>query len=163
MGHTNRTDVHSTEQRLLYPSHTARHTPTVCTRPRPTTRRTLKLRSSFSHKSKLTYAGSQEKTTPSTTRNMALTIRTPKPTSTRTRQVSRAPRYTGTYPGERIAVDFHDFEQGYERSKTMALFVDRVTGIMWDYYLSERTAETITACFKQLIKMFQVHTMRSST
>ena len=28
--------------------------------------------------------------------------------------------------------------------------------MMWDYYLSERTAETITACFKQLIKMFEV-------
>ena len=72
------------------------------------------------------------------------------------RIVSRAPRHTGCKPGERIAVDFHDFEEGYDGSKSLALFTDRSTGMMWDYYLSDRSAKAIITCFKHLIKLFEV-------
>ena len=64
------------------------------------------------------------------------------------RQVRRAPRDITQYkPGERVALDFHDFEMDYKGYTTILLITDRASGYMWDYYLQPRrdTADILTA------------------
>ena len=58
------------------------------------------------------------------------------------RKVDRSPRDTGKL-GQRIALDFHDFELASDNSHYLALFTDRCTGMIWDYYLPDRKAPTV--------------------
>ena len=69
------------------------------------------------------------------------------------RQERRTPRDITQYkPGERVALDFHDFEMDYMGYSTLLLISDRVTGYMWDYYLQpRRAAEDILTALKDLI------------
>ena len=40
-------------------------------------------------------------------------------------------------------IDFHDFIEGYKRSIRLLFITDRLTIIIWDYYLSDKIAESI--------------------
>ncbi|KJZ72743.1 hypothetical protein HIM_07935 [Hirsutella minnesotensis 3608] len=67
------------------------------------------------------------------------------------RQIRRAPRETDVLePGERLALDFHDFESDYEGYKSLLLVTDRSSGFSWDYYLPDRTATTINCTLTQV-------------
>ena len=61
------------------------------------------------------------------------------------RLISRRPRTILESPGERVAIDFHDYEEGSTtKEKSQMLIVCRVTGILWDFYFTDnRTARSI--------------------
>ena len=71
------------------------------------------------------------------------------------RKVDRSPR-DESKPGQRVAIDFHDFELAYEKSRYLLLITDRCTGMMWDYYLSDRSAPSIIKCLQHFINMVAV-------
>lgn len=53
------------------------------------------------------------------------------------RHIRRAPRnLTNFRPGESLALDFHDFEPDEADYNSLLLIVDRVSGYMWDFYLT---------------------------
>ena len=57
-------------------------------------------------------------------------------------QIRRALKDLHEGPGYRLAVDFHDFNPG-RGFNSLILVTDRWSGLCWDYYLSDRKAETI--------------------
>lgn len=73
------------------------------------------------------------------------------------RQKRRKPRDITQYArGERVALDFHDFEIDYEGYATVLLLTDRVSGYMWDYYLQTRRAtEDVITALKDFILMLE--------
>ena len=62
--------------------------------------------------------------------------------------VDRAPRARGTRRAERIAVDRHGCNPAYDGSVSLILFTDRYTGYMWDYYVTNYTAEDLLTCIR---------------
>ena len=66
------------------------------------------------------------------------------------RRVNRAERHRGQRRVERIAMDIHDLRGGYEGSVALLLFTDRYSGLMWDYYLSNKSAESLLECITHL-------------
>ena len=70
-----------------------------------------------------------------------------------TRKVSTVFRPRGTRRAERIAMDIHDLHRGYDGSIALFLFTDRFTGYMWDYYISNKSAETLLQCIYHLIAL----------
>ena len=68
------------------------------------------------------------------------------------RQIRRAQRDVDDGPGRRLAIDFHDFEESYDRFKSVMLVTDRWSGLIWDFYLSDRKADTIIATIKILFR-----------
>ena len=66
------------------------------------------------------------------------------------RQVRRTPREADEGPGERIAIDFHSFNQGYGGYRYLLLATDRWSDYMWDFYLQKNIVETI----KEVMKLF---------
>ena len=71
------------------------------------------------------------------------------------RRIRRAPRDLDEGPGYRLAIDFHDFNRGYGGFNSLMLVTDRWSGYTWDYYLSDRKAQTIIAAFKHLFGMLK--------
>ena len=61
------------------------------------------------------------------------------------RQIKRTPRINDEGPGERLAVDFHSYEDGSTtKEKSQLLVTDRYSGFLWDYYFKDnRPAKTI--------------------
>jgi hypothetical protein len=54
------------------------------------------------------------------------------------RQISRAPRRNDEGPGERIAIDFHSYEEGsFTKEKSQLLVTDRYSGFLWDFYFKD--------------------------
>lgn len=68
-----------------------------------------------------------------------------------TRQVSRRPRKLGHAPGDRLAIDFHDVTRDQEGQRSVMLVTDRWSGMIWDYYLTDRRTEVLTAAIKDLL------------
>jgi len=71
------------------------------------------------------------------------------------RQIRRFPRKIGEGPGKRIAIDFHDFEEDEDNYNSLMLITDRWSGYMWDFYLQDRTADsiiTVLSTFLGLLK-----------
>ena len=51
------------------------------------------------------------------------------------RQIRRASRSNYEGPGERLAIDFHSYEEGSStKEKSQMLVTDRYSGILWDFY-----------------------------
>jgi hypothetical protein len=72
------------------------------------------------------------------------------------RQIQRAARRLDDFkPGEKIALDFHDFEEDPEHYSSLMLLTDRVSGYMWDYYLQDRTTESIIAALASFLGMME--------
>jgi hypothetical protein len=72
------------------------------------------------------------------------------------RQNRRAPRSLADFrPGEKLALDFHDFEPDEEGYDSLLLIVDRVSGRMWDFYLQDRRTDTVIAALDNLIRMLE--------
>lgn len=61
------------------------------------------------------------------------------------RLIKRIPRAILEGPGERVALDFHDYEEGSNtKEKSQMLIMCRVTGILWDFYFKDnRPARSI--------------------
>ena len=54
--------------------------------------------------------------------------------------INRAPCDRGERRAERITVDLHDLRRGYGGSVAIMLFTNQYAGLIWDYYLSEKSA-----------------------
>lgn len=76
-------------------------------------------------------------------------------TSKLKKQIRRAPRHEGRVLalGERLAVDFHDFETDARGYSTVVLVSDRASGYIWDYYLQGHHFDPIKNCLEHLIKL----------
>jgi hypothetical protein len=66
------------------------------------------------------------------------------------RQIRRTPKDLREGPGYRLAIDFHDFNPGKGGFNSLMLVTDRWSGYCWDYYLSNREADTIITALKRL-------------
>ena len=54
------------------------------------------------------------------------------------RQIRRAPRSNHEGPGERLAIDFHSYEEGSStKEKSQMLVTDRYSGFLWDFYFKD--------------------------
>lgn len=71
------------------------------------------------------------------------------------RQISRKPRDTENAPGLRLAIDFHDLNEDYEERSSVMFATDRWSGYVWDFYLTDRTAETIQAALEVLFGIME--------
>ncbi|KJZ77348.1 hypothetical protein HIM_03072 [Hirsutella minnesotensis 3608] len=68
-------------------------------------------------------------------------------------KIRREPREPADIrPGERIAIDFHDYEPDYKGYNSMMLLTDRASGFSWDYYLQDRRSETIVSTLNSAFK-----------
>ncbi|RKK13961.1 hypothetical protein BFJ66_g18204, partial [Fusarium oxysporum f. sp. cepae] len=72
------------------------------------------------------------------------------------RQIRRAPRQSDQKAGERIAIDFHDYQEGIGGYTSQMLLTCRATGYIWDYYLTARTTEAIITAFKSFLSHLEV-------
>ena len=71
------------------------------------------------------------------------------------RQIRREPRERGSRPAQRLAVDFHDFEEGRGGYKNLMLISDRYSGLTWDFYLEDRTAQSIINALSYLFNLLE--------
>ena len=71
------------------------------------------------------------------------------------RQVRRTPRVNDQGPGERLAIDFHAYEEGSStKEKSQMLVTDRYSGFLWDFYFKDnRLGKTIIG-FLDIIVLF---------
>ena len=53
-------------------------------------------------------------------------------------------------PGVRLAIDFHDFKAINLGYSSVMLVTDRYSGFIWDFYLTNRRADTIITALKWL-------------
>ncbi|KAK3366409.1 hypothetical protein B0H63DRAFT_456114 [Podospora didyma] len=72
------------------------------------------------------------------------------------RQVSRELGTRPTEPGERLAIDFHDFHPDHEKFNSLMLITDRYSGWMWDYYLQSRESKGVADTLRDLLKFLEV-------
>ena len=68
-----------------------------------------------------------------------------------TRQICRALREILEREGERIALDFHDYEPGINNYMSQLLLTCRVLGLIWDYYLESRNSTTLLNVMKSFL------------
>ena len=71
------------------------------------------------------------------------------------RKVRRTAREEGAEPGHRLAIDFHDLLPDEEGFSSLMLVTDRYSGYSWDYYLSNRKAETIIDAIHNLFNLIR--------
>ncbi|EXU94611.1 integrase core domain protein, partial [Metarhizium robertsii] len=71
------------------------------------------------------------------------------------RQVSRKPRDTENAAGLRLAVDFHDLEEDHEGRDSVMFITDRWSGYVWDFYLTDRKADTIRTALEILFGILE--------
>ncbi|KAF4469891.1 hypothetical protein FALBO_3208, partial [Fusarium albosuccineum] len=85
------------------------------------------------------------------------------------RQVRRAPRESLALasPGDRLAIDLHDFKQGYAGFSSAMMITCRATGYTWDFYLTERTtgvlSPTLDDFFEMLLTQYGIKVKRIET
>ena len=71
------------------------------------------------------------------------------------RQIRRQPREILEGPGERLALDFHDFKEGLGGYTSLMLITDRWSGLTWDFYLQDRKAKSIIAAINALFQILE--------
>lgn len=74
-----------------------------------------------------------------------------------TRQIRRFPRDIQEQEGERIALDFHDYEEGLEGYSSQMLLYDRISGFIWDFYLKDREDDTIISALRSFLGIMRLH------
>ncbi|KAI7772911.1 hypothetical protein LA080_013431 [Diaporthe eres] len=73
-----------------------------------------------------------------------------------TRQIRRLLREILKREGKRIALDFHDYEPGIHGYNSQLLLTCRVSGYIWDYYLTNRDSDTILKILKSFLGMMEL-------
>ena len=76
-------------------------------------------------------------------------------TSKAKRQIRRFPREIHEDPGKRIAIDFHDFEEDDDGFSSLMLLTDRKSGYMWDFYLQDRTTDSIITVLSTFLGLLE--------
>ena len=69
------------------------------------------------------------------------------------RQVRKQPRTFYEGPGERLAIDFHDYEKSPRGYTSLMLITDRWSSLIWDFYLQDWTALSIIAVIDALLQI----------
>jgi hypothetical protein len=74
------------------------------------------------------------------------------------RRIRREARPNSEGPGERIAIDFHDYEaQSFNKERSQMLVTDRYSGHMWDFYFKDnRPARSIIKVLNDLVLLLVV-------
>ena len=74
------------------------------------------------------------------------------------RQIRREPRPNNEGPGERIAIDFHDYEaQSFSRERSQMLVTDRYSGHIWDFYFKDnRPARSVIKVLSNFVLFMTV-------
>jgi hypothetical protein len=68
------------------------------------------------------------------------------------RLIRRAPREIHEGPGARVAINFHDYEEGSStKEKTQMLIMCRAIGFLWNFYLKDHTAGSITRALQTFV------------
>ncbi|KAE8862102.1 hypothetical protein PTNB29_04664 [Pyrenophora teres f. teres] len=68
------------------------------------------------------------------------------------RVIRRAPREIYEGPGERVAIDFHDYKDGSNtKEKTQMLIGCRATSYLWDFYLKNHSAPSIIRALRTFV------------
>ena len=49
-------------------------------------------------------------------------------------------------------MDIHNIKRVYNKSIALLLFTDKYSGLIWDYYLLNKTAKSLVECIKYLLK-----------
>lgn len=72
------------------------------------------------------------------------------------RQIRRQPRDLQQYTrGEKLAIDFHDWERDLEGYRSQMLFTCRKTEYSWDFYLQDRKTETLIKTLDYVLTMLK--------
>jgi hypothetical protein len=73
------------------------------------------------------------------------------------RQIRRTPRVNDQGPGERLAIDFHSYEEGSStKEKSQMLVTDRSSGFLWDFYLKDnRLGKTIIGFLDMMVRFLK--------
>lgn len=74
------------------------------------------------------------------------------------RQIRRTPRTNYEGPGERLAIDFHSYEDASStKEKSQMLTSDRYSGFLWDFYFKDnRTAKSIIFFLDIIVRFLKV-------
>ncbi|RYP16544.1 hypothetical protein DL767_010169 [Monosporascus sp. MG133] len=67
------------------------------------------------------------------------------------RQIRREPREGASRSGQRIAIDFTDFEEDPEGYRYVMFATDRYLGFIWDIYLKNRKQDILIVTFRYLL------------
>jgi hypothetical protein len=71
------------------------------------------------------------------------------------RQIQRARRLNDEGPGERLAIDFHAYEEGSStKEKSQMLVTDRYSGLLWDFYFKDNRLGKSIISFLDTIVQF---------
>ncbi|KAF4415202.1 retrotransposon hobase, partial [Fusarium acutatum] len=71
------------------------------------------------------------------------------------RQEHREPRIRASKPGERISIDFHDFEVGINGYTSCGIITCRESSLCWDYYFTNRYDENLLTMLKHFVQMLE--------
>ena len=72
------------------------------------------------------------------------------------RLIRRAPREIHEGPRERVAIDFHDYEdKSNTKEKTQILIIYRATRFLWDFYLKNHTARSIVQALQTFVRFIK--------
>ena len=69
--------------------------------------------------------------------------------------ISRRPRERAVDPGERIALDIHQFQGSFDGNQYLLLLTDRATLMNWDYYLPQTTGDAIIDALSHFLRLFE--------
>ncbi|RYP53280.1 hypothetical protein DL770_010999 [Monosporascus sp. CRB-9-2] len=73
----------------------------------------------------------------------------------------RARRSPPAKPGARLAIDFQDLEEDGDHTNSVMFVTDRFSGYIWDWYLSDRTAETIITALDQVFAVLESYNYKA--
>jgi hypothetical protein len=73
------------------------------------------------------------------------------------KQIRRTPRKSDENPGERIAVDFHNYAPGINEYTFQVILTNRATGYVWDYYFVIRKSADLIRMFDAFFNIIKVH------
>ncbi|KAL1971785.1 hypothetical protein VTN31DRAFT_1873 [Thermomyces dupontii] len=72
------------------------------------------------------------------------------------RQIRRTPRDLAEYRvGEKMAADFHDFPEDKDGYSSVVLITDRISQMIWDYYLKDRRSDSIATALKSHLQILE--------
>lgn len=71
------------------------------------------------------------------------------------RAIRRQAREVEQEPGARLAIDFHDYEPDDKAFCRQMLVTDRFSGMIWDYYLKDHSAESINIALHSILGILE--------
>jgi hypothetical protein len=73
------------------------------------------------------------------------------------KQIRRAPKEFNESPGERIAVNFHNYAAGINEYISQMILTNRATGYVWNYYFVTRKSAGLIKMCDTFFNIMEVH------